>query len=289
MGVLEPVAAPAFAHDRDRMTNLARWLIQSPMSDPAEYAATLAKLPDGIAEMSRIIQGVLVHSDWLPAYGLDHAGPAVSRETLAVADRLRRIFAIDPRPLDLPRPPVKRSPATCRDFALLLCSFLRAKNIPARLRCGFAAYLGGAWEDHWLCEYSNAPGEAWRLADPQIDDVLKALLPIEFTPPDVPGDMFLTAGQAWLGCRAGALDPDRFGHGATTGWRFIAVNVARDHYALNDRETSPWDDWRSAPATAPELTEDEGVWLDAVAASPEQGHVAMAPYWAAGRSSRAKH
>lgn len=263
------------------MADLAQWIAQSPMSDPADYAAMLMRLPDRIDEMSRIVQGVLVHSDWLHAYGRDPLADGASRETLPAAERLRRIFAMDPRPLDLPRPPDKRSPATCRDFALLLCSILRAKGIPGRLRCGFAAYLGGAWEDHWLCEYLIAPDEKWRLADAQIDEVLKGLLGVAFAPSNAPRNMFLTAGQAWLRCRQGALEPHRFGHGATTGLRFIQVNVARDHYALNNRETSPWDDWRAAKEPPPALTEEEGFRFDALATSPEQPLVEIRPYWTA--------
>jgi hypothetical protein len=263
------------------MADLARWTAHSAMSDPAEYAQALARLPGGVGAMSRIVQGVLVHSDWLPAYGLEEGGKAISRRTLPVAERLGDIFERDARPLDERRPPAKRSPATCRDFALMFCSFLRANDVAARLRCGFAAYLGGAWEDHWVCEYRAAPTEDWQLADPQIDDVLKTLLRVPFAPPHVPRGLFLTAGEAWLGCRAGKLDPARFGHGATKGLRFMQVNVVRDHYALNNRETSPWDDWRTAAGQRLAPGEAESLRLDAVAAAPEQPIVEMAPYWLA--------
>jgi len=266
--------------DAAEMTDLSRWAAHSATSNPAEYAAALARLPGGVDAMSRIVQGVLVHSDWLSTYGVDEGGRVISRRTLPTAERLSDIFERDSRPLDVQRPPETRSPATCRDFALMLCSFLRANDVAARLRCGFAAYLGGAWEDHWVCEYWDATAQDWRLADPQIDDVLKTLLRVPFAPPNVPRELFLTAGEAWLGCRAGKLDPARFGHGETTGSRFLQVNVVRDHYALNNREASPWDDWRAAARRAAPC-EAESLRLDAFAAAPEQPIVEMAPYWLA--------
>ena len=39
----------------------------------------------------------------------------------------------------------------------------------------------------------------------------------------------------------------RFGHGQTKGLWFMKVDLIRDFYALNNRETSAWDRWRDAP------------------------------------------
>ena len=112
------------------MPNFKRWADHSPMSDPAGHAVVIADLPSDIAILNGIVQGVLVHSDWLTAYGLDDACyRAVSRATLPVAERLDDIFEKDTQQLQIPRPPGKRAVGTCRDFALMLCSFLRSKGI----------------------------------------------------------------------------------------------------------------------------------------------------------------
>jgi len=66
----------------------------------------------------------------------------------------------------------------------------------------------------------------------------------------VPRQSFLTAGIAWSNCRSGLSDPNRFGHGQTKGWWFLKVDVIRDHYAINNREVSLWDGWRTAPPLA---------------------------------------
>lgn len=80
----------------------------------------------------------------------------------------------------------------------------------------------------------------------------------------------MTAGQAWAACRSGECDADRFGHGKTTGLWFVKVNVVRDHYAINNREISAWDDWRAAPQSKQVVSEQDWAFLDNIAALPEQ-------------------
>jgi hypothetical protein len=221
------------------MPNVAKWICHSPMSDPAGHTPVIAALSSDIGVLNNIIHGVLVHADWLAAYGLDDTcSDASARATVPVADRLDSIFEKDARRLPIQRPPGKRAVGTCRDFALMLCSFLRSKGIPSRVRCGFAAYFSSPWEDHWVCEYWDEQTGRWHLSDPQIDELLKNRLRIEFDPNDVPRQAFVTAGQAWLDCQAGRSDPNRFGHGEVTGLWFIKVNVLRDYYVLNALETS---------------------------------------------------
>jgi len=165
------------------MDNLDRWIDHSRMSDPVGHAAAIADLPFDIGVLNGIIQGVLVHADWLTQYGLDENQlHAASRTTLSVADRLRDILDRDARRLEARRPPHMRSIGTCRDFALMLCAVLRCKGIPSRLRCGFAAYFGSVWEDHWVCEYWDRETRTWRLSDPQIDQMLRDILCLRENP-----------------------------------------------------------------------------------------------------------
>lgn len=255
-----------------------RWVAQSAMSDPGEFRSLIDPLPCDIGSLNTTIQGLLVHLDWLSSYGLAD-DMAVSRQTLPVRERLLRILARDARPLAVPRPPEKREPATCRDFALMLCALLRSKHIPARLRCGFAAYLGGAWEDHWVCEYFDESAGRWQLADAQIDETLKVRCAVAFDPAHVPRDRFLTAGEAWHACRAGKGDPGHFGHGAAAGLWFMAVNVMRDHYVINNAETSQWDSWREADATHRSPDGLDLVFYDEIARAPEQPLKETEPFW----------
>jgi hypothetical protein len=257
-----------------------RWTATVEMTDLEAFAALVDACPADVAALACMVQSVLVHLDWLPAYGLNESDyPRISRETLPVAHRLRNVFALAADPLGAPRPPAKRSPVTCRDFALMLGSFLRRKNIPARLRCGFARYFGDDWEDHWVCEYWDVEGQAWRLIDAQIDEVLKARLRIDFDPTNVPRDSFLTAGRAWLECRAGIFDFRDFGQGPTRGQWFTHVNVVRDSLALNDIVTSPWDRWRTAPGAQRRLNDDEIAATDALAECPDRQEIQISPDW----------
>jgi len=268
------------------MESFERWIGHSRMSDPAGYAALVADLPPKVGVLNNIVQGVLVHSDWLSVYGMGESrSDPGSRTTLPVAERLARILERDARALDVKRSPAGRSVGTCRDFALLLCSLLRVTGAPSRLRCGFAAYLGDGWEDHWVCEYWDRQASGWRLSDPQIDEVLRAKLRIAFDPTDVPRRSFMTAGQVWMNCRAGGSDPDRFGHGETTGLWFVKVNVVRDHYVLNNRETSAWDTWRAAPEPMRVVDDHEISLVDNIATCPEQPLIEIDPDWLAWTST----
>jgi hypothetical protein len=263
-----------------RKIGVDRWVAHTRMSDPGIHAASIAELPCEVGALNQVVQGLLIHVDWLGAYGVaaDQAR-AHTRATLPLADRLAEIVDADARPLPVPRMPQQRSPVTCRDFALMTTSFLRCKGVPARLRCGFASYLGPGFEDHWVCEYWHDPSGAWRLSDPQIDEVMSARLAIEFDPANVPRTSFLTAGEAWLDRRAGRSDPRRFGHGEANGVWFLRLNVLRDHFALNGAETSAWDDWRAAPP-AKRVVSSVGMDLaDRLAARPEVELIEVLPDW----------
>lgn len=262
------------------MENVERWIAHSAMSDPAGHTGRIAELPSDIGALNSIVQGLLVHSDWLTVYGLDDADyRTVSRDTLPVVDRLDALLANDPQALRIPRSPGKRAVGTCRDFALMLCGFLRSKSVPARVRCGFADYFGTRWEDHWVCEYWDWRARKWRLSDAQLDGLIAAHCRVAFDPVDVPRRAFMTAGEAWRACRDGRLDPDHFGHGDVTGTWFIKINVIRDHYVLNGHETSAWDGWRAASFSSRVIGEHEVALIDDLAARPEQQFVEVAPDW----------
>ena len=262
--------------------HVARWLKQTPMTEPGALASEFKNLPADVASLNRITQGLLVHSEWLSAYSVDPvAHPTISRATLPVSERLGALFKSDVRPLAETRAPEHRSIGTCRDFALTLCSFLRATGTPARLRCGFASYFVDGWEDHWICEYWDGRTEEWRISDPQLDETTRSLCNVTFDPSDMPRSAFLTAGEAWLRCRAGRESGDRFGHGDVKGLWFMKVNVVRDVYAVNDRVTSAWDSWREAPSELRKVATEELPELDDLSQHPESSPGDIRPPWLA--------
>ncbi|MCA6321571.1 MAG: transglutaminase domain-containing protein, partial [Phenylobacterium sp.] len=130
---------------------MRHWTKQTPFTDPGENAAMLATIGPEPERVIAAIQGLLIHGGAVEYYGL--AQQEFSRETLSVDSRLGAILTEDDRPLSVERAPQDRALGTCRDYAVLVCAAMREHGRPARVRCGFASYLGGAmWEDHWLCE-----------------------------------------------------------------------------------------------------------------------------------------
>lgn len=58
-----------------------------------------------------------------------------------------------------------------------------------------------------------------------------------------------------------------------------AVNVARDHLALNHRVTSPWDGWREAGDAHKALVHDRLETFDGLALNPDQRLRKIVPFW----------
>ena len=192
------------------MNGVERWIEHGAMSDPGDFASTLTRLPSDIDAINRTIQGLLIHSDWLTAYGMDErAFSAESRQTLPVAKRLAAILGRDARPLDVQRLPDQRAVGTCRDYALLLCSMLRSKGIAARVRCGFACHFHDDWEDHWVCEYWDRSARIWRLSDPQMDELIATRCNVLLIQPMCRANRL--SRQALPGWIAGQVAPIRTG------------------------------------------------------------------------------
>lgn len=223
----------------------------SAMTDPGEAGVLLEPVPIDVASLSRIIQGVAIYDvvahDF---YGFQAPEDRLSEIHLRpIAKRLERIAELDDRPLHIAREPERRVLGRCNSFALLLVTMLRAKGVPARSRCGFAAYFNPPnFEDHWVCEYWDARERRWRLADPQIDEVWRRRLNIRPDMLDLPRTQFLTAADAWRRCRSGEPD-ERFGisFAGLRGLWFVAGSLVRDMAALNKMEVSPWDVWGAQP------------------------------------------
>jgi hypothetical protein len=209
----------------------------------------------------------VIHSDWASAYGVS---ADLSRETLPIAQRMAMVEAAGGRDL----PPDRRTPGTCRDFALMTCSALRERGVPARVRCGFATYFpSNPFEDHWVCEHWREDESRWMLTDAQLDPLQREHLRVAFDPTDLPAKTFLNAGEAWTAWRATEIDASAFGHGESPGAWFLRVNLMRDLFALRKQEMSDWDAWRSIPEEAKALDDQALAEGDRIAALTSQtGH-----------------
>ena len=234
--------------------------------------AQLSALPKDVATLVKIVQGVLLHAEMAPFLYEVKFSEEQRRDmhVRPLSEMLMRIGAIDAHPLISAREPGRRMPCVCRHFSLMLCGILREQGIPARARCGFGAYFNqGKFEDHWVCEYWNAPQSRWVLVDAQMDAAQQKTFRLDFDPLDVPRDRFIIAGDAWQMCRSGRADPNRFGLSMVPhlhGLWFVAGNVIRDLAALNRMEMLPWDVWGMMSLEDAGLSEEKRALLDRIAA-----------------------
>ena len=252
-------------------------------TSPGNHADALARLPADLAALTEVAHGLIVHEHLAGMYGFELAEESRASVHLRPVSRLLdQITAEDGRPLDVAREPSARVPGNCRHFTVLTVAALRAHGIPARARCGFGGYFGTGWyEDHWVCEYWDAPAGHWTLADAQIDDVQRKVFGTGLDLLDVPRDEFLVAGDAWQRCRAGLADPGKFGLSALSeaGYWWIAANLLRDVAALNNREMLPWDVWGEMLRPDEEPDQAQTALFDELAeltADPDAGFAELA-------------
>jgi len=240
------------------------------MTDPKEYAPLFKGLPADTlcASLCQVVQGLMVHIFWAERHGLKLSDERKQEVELRWVTRmLARIRELDDRPLTQARPLDKKLVGNCRDHTTLLCAILRHQGVPARARCGFAAYfLPNHFEDHWVAEYWNESKQRWMMVDAQLDALQRDQLHIQFDPLDVPSDQFLTGGRAWQMCRAGQADPETFGILHMHGMWFIRGDLGRDFLALNKIEILPWDGWGILYQDEKALTDEDRAFLDHIAA-----------------------
>jgi hypothetical protein len=258
----------------DSMEGIDSYLKQTPYSDPG--ALDVRELPRDPDRLAGIVRDLIIHRGEGGLFGYDIPerrlhNDAESRYVIAL---LRILRERSDRPLAERRSPGQRFVGTCRDFALLHCSLLRATGTPARLRCGFATYFDedGFHDDHWVVEYLAKDGVP-RLADPQVHHEYD----MPFDPLDVPRDLFVVAPEAWRICRDGTADPRTFGvrglgsEGLSyTGLWFVRADVRRDLAALNGVEVLPWDEWGPELTDDASLTEAELALIDSVTAATDE-------------------
>lgn len=225
---------------------------------PAEVIDTL---PDDVASLAALVQGVLLHEHWAPAYGQVLSDERrSSTHTRAASAMLEWLQTLESRPVET------RMVGTCRNFTVLMVALLQARGCPARARCGFATYFDpNMFVDHWVAEYWNDAEQRWVMVDAQLDEFQRTRLPVSVNPLDVARDQFLVAGDAWQMCRTGAADPAAFGIMDMAGLWFVAGNLFRDLAALNHVPMLPWDVWGAMPDPDVEILPDTYALLDRIA------------------------
>ncbi len=244
---------------------------QSAITQPGKQSVLFADLPQGIEELCKVVQGLIIHYHTGDLYGCQITAEREREiDTRYVERMLERIIELDPSPLSEARTPQQRLVGCCRDFATMLCSMLRYQGIPARIRIGFATYidLGPNFHtDHVVIEYWHERERRWLVVDPQMDALLIKLNRIDFDVHTMPQGRFLTGGEAWLRCRAGKADPNNFGiHPEVKeirGWWLIRDKLVQDLAALNRVEMLVWDAWGMMRSN--DINDEDSCLLDSIA------------------------
>jgi hypothetical protein len=240
------------------------------MTDAGLHERRLNSLPDEIKPLMSCVQNLFLY-DFVAKefYDFDvpkhREGEIHLRSTESLIDR---ILQLNDAPLTQKRTLEQRVIGRCDHHTRFMVAALRAHNIPARVRCGFAAYFNHPkFEDHQVCEYWDEQQEKWLLADPLLDDIWIKQLPFAYDPADVPRDQFLTAADAWRQCRKGKHDANLFGieFDNLRGLWFIAAALIHDAAALNKVEMLPWDNWGAQPKPNASLTKFELALFDELA------------------------
>ncbi|GLU33371.1 transglutaminase-like domain-containing protein [Trinickia caryophylli] len=246
---------------------VARYREQSIVTSVHPYEVEIEGLPQSIRELVEIVDGLIVH------FKTDEA--ALDKQTLVerrhevdsrlVSTMLQRIFSLNEAALSQRRPADQRLLGTCRDTAVLLCSFMRHQGIPARVRFGFAHMLyqrKNPLHNHAVVEYWN--GSEWLLAESRMPYVRGSDTP--FAPDDLPRSLFMPAGEAWRQLRAGEQTPQAFsGHqlGERPSRWLVLSFVMYDLASLAGYETLMWDQWgRYYEFSDPRCTADGSAFLD---------------------------
>jgi len=247
------------------------------VTDPGQHARCLDVLPSEIPALSEIMQGLLIHVLEAERYGVQLSRERSEEVRIGcVTGMLSRILELDRRPLTVARPPERRLVATCHDYAVLLAAILRQQGRPARPRAGFAAYLApGRYTDHWVCECWRPAEQRWARVDVQLDSVQRKAYDITFDPCDVPGDHYLAGAEAWQLCRAGDMDPDRFGFSRWWGWGYLRHSLLRDLLALNKVEILPWESAGLPEKEEAKVSQQDRATLDRIAALTLEGNGAF--------------
>jgi len=232
----------------------------------ATMGGYLGDLPGDPASAADVTRGVLVHRDWLPMLGLKLGDDRLAdQQRRPISEMLPRIVELQNAPLVTERKLPDRMVGVCRHYTTLHVALLRNVGIPARARVGFARYFDGSWGDHWITEWWD--GTRWVKHDSQVGPVVADILQLKFDPADQPDGEFLTGSEAWLRCRAGDEDPNRFGIFDLRGLWFITGSITQDLAAANKIELLPWDVWGVSATQGPgwNPTDEELAHLDALA------------------------
>ena len=239
----------------------------STYSDPGKWIDQYENLPDSVEALVKVVQNIVIHQFWIlnaENYGITpktliESGRRPNEEiNLLTAEQiLDKYFELNDSDFNVKRSASERVVGNCRDFTLMLVSFLRFKGIPARSRSGVARYfIPDHYEDHFVCEYYNEVEKRWVRVDAQLDQLMIDKCEMKFNIMDVPHDEFLDAAESMKQVRIDG-QPDRYGIDQFTGDKYLNYKLFSDYAHLIKMEILPWEGWGIGSRAAAEALEDD--------------------------------
>lgn len=245
---------------------------QSCMTDPKIYAKYYEDLPADVESLIKIVQGLLIHPAELELYDVKHSNKQINNEEQlrTIVQMVDYLIRLDSRPLTKKRSPENRLIGICRDYSVLLASFLRYKAVPARVRFGFVNYFDSevANETHNIVEYYDQEKKRWIAIDVQVDDLQREKHKIQIDTCNLEFQKdFYTAAQVWLLHKQGKINAKDFGYNKKwKGLRTIRSSLLLDLDSMNKRELLPWDFWGQLISKSEQnLSQKDKAVLDTIA------------------------
>lgn len=255
------------------MNSLEFYKKQSVMTDPKAFAYLFKSLPQDIATIKALLQGLILHF-WDGGF-YNYQIPLkrlFDIETRYVEKMLNKIIQLDNSDLIHERSLDKRIVGSCRDYATLFCAILRYHGIPARTRVAFSAfYFENYNHDEVILEYWDKMKQKWCLVDPRVTEphIKRQKLVIDFDLLDVPRNQLIVPGLAWQMVRENPELADAFCGGdrnKNKGIWYVRDRLIQDFAALNSVEMQLWDVWGLMLADqAVENDEEQLLFLDQLA------------------------
>src|SRR5690606_11001161 len=134
------------------------------ISDPGDFTRYYCLFPENIGILRDFVSQQFLH--YADFHLFDVSVPSnrfYEMNARYMTDILGYLFHADFPTILAPK---KRKLGICRDGALLFCSIMRNRGIPARLRCGFVTYYQSQFYlDGFCLEYYDCSSEKWRHVD----------------------------------------------------------------------------------------------------------------------------
>jgi hypothetical protein len=202
--------------------------VQTHLTDPGNYACLYDNLPGTIDSLCLLIKKQLIHP--LEALQMGYSLEQVIEEGAIenTEQILEALMRKDSSGLSFDRVADDRLLIACQHHAMLLSSILRHRNIPVRIRFGFARYYekeAGVRFGHVICEVWDAGEERWMLVDPDRNLT-------DFSP-----GRFDFSREAWANLKKGKVDKEVYvssiGGGLKGAVSMLLLDAA--HISLKER------------------------------------------------------